>query len=392
LSWLVYRLTNSALMLGVVNFASLIPSFVFAPFAGVTADRFPKRQVLFVTQSLSMVLSVLLAGLVISDTITVAQIVGLSFCLGLVNAYDVPARHAFTIEMIEKKDDLSNAIALNSTMFNLARLVGPSLAGFVIMLWGEGVCFLLNALSYLAVILSLAVMRIKPRKIDEKTRDLWRGIKDGFHYAFGFAPIRSILVLLGMVSLMGVSYQMLMPVFAKDIFLGGPRTFGFLIGTLGAGALSGALYLAARKSVAGLSRVIAFCTGTFGVGVMAFAFCRILLVSTALVFLTGFSIMVMMAASNTVLQTVADDDKRGRVMSFYSMTLIGMSPFGSLIAGGLASEIGAPGTVFIGGACCFIAAMIFSRQIPAFKAQVRPIYVQKGILPGLNLPENPTQV
>lgn len=391
LSWLVYTMTGSAFLLGVVNFAAQVPSFVLAPFAGVTADRYPKRNVLFITQGLAMLQAVTLTFLVFNNTITVWQIVLLSFLLGIVNAYDIPARHAFTVEMIEKKADLSNAIAMNSTMFNLARLAGPAVAGVVIVLWGEPVCFLVNAVSYLAVIMSLVAMRIKPRKIDEHTRDLWLGLKEGFVYAFGFAPIRSILFLLGSMSLMGVSYQLLMPVFAKDIFHGGPHTLGFLVGTTGAGALAGALYLAARKNVLGLSRVIAYCTGIFGIGVMGFSLSRVFWLSLVLMVSTGFAMMVVMAACNTVLQTITDDDKRGRIMSFYTMTLMGMAPFGSLLAGWLASRIGAPNTVLLGGFFCLIGSLFFARQIPAFRAQVRPIYVQRGIIPGLAIPENPVE-
>lgn len=387
MSWLIYRMTNSAFMLGAVNFVTLIPAFLLAPLAGITADRYPKRQVLFFTQGLAMAQALVLTILVLSKTVAVWHILFLSFILGIANAYDAPTRHSFTVEMIEHKDDLGNAIALNSTMFNLARLAGPSLAGVVIVAWGEGACFLLNTLSYLAIMVALMLMKMPPQRNPLPHRDIWEGIREGFQYAFGFSPVRDILFLLSFLSLMGVSYQMLMPVFAKDIFHGGASTYGFLMGTMGAGALAGALFLAARTSVRGLSRVIATTATIFGLCVMAFSFSRTLIVSLGLLLVSGFSMMVVMASCNTVLQSISDDDKRGRIMSFYTMTLMGLSPFGSLLAGAMASWIGAPETVFFGGLFCCLGALSFVRQIPSFRAHVRPIYIQKGIIPTVDFPE-----
>ncbi len=381
MSWLVYRLTNSAFLLGIVGFLGQIPTFLLAPFAGVIADKYNRHRVLIVTQTLAMLQALILSALVLANCITVGHIMTLSIFLGLVNSFDIPVRQAFTVEMIEEREDLGNAIALNSSMVNAARLLGPSLAGILIAGLGEGICFLLNAISYTAVIASLLAMKITPRQIGPSDAHVLHGLREGFVYAFNFAPIRSILILLGLVSLMGVPYQVLMPVFAKDIFHGGPITLGFLTAMSGVGALTGAIYLAGRKSVIGLGKIIPLASGFFGSGVIAFALSRTLWFSMAVMCMTGFAMMVQMAASNTVLQTIVEEDKRGRIMGLFTMAFMGMVPFGSLLAGSLASKIGAPNTLLLGGTCCVIGALMFVRKLPSLREKVRPIYIEKGIIP-----------
>jgi len=380
MSWLVYRLTNSALLLGVVGFIGQIPSFLLTPLAGVIADRHNRHRILVITQTLAMLQAFVLAFLVMSQRIQVWEIVVLSACLGLISSVDIPVRHAFTVEMIEKREDLGNAIALNSSMVNIARLIGPSVAGILIAVFGEGICFLLNAISYIAVIISLLAMRITPRARQISEKHFMQDLKEGFVYAFNFAPIRSILILLSLVSLMGVPYQILMPIFARDIFHGGPRTLGFLMAMSGVGALMGAIYLAGRKSIVGLGKLIAIFSGVFGLGLITFSFSRNLWFSLIAICVAGFAMMVQMAASNTILQTIVEEDKRGRVMSFYTMSFMGMAPFGSLLAGTLAEKIGAPHTLMFGGIICIFGALAFAKKLPALREKIRPIYMEKGII------------
>jgi len=380
LAWLGYRLTNSAFLLGAVGFAGQIPTFILAPVAGVFADRWNRRKVLIVTQSLAMTQALILSALVLTGTLVIWHIFVLSMFLGVVNAWDTPVRQAFMVEMVEKKEDLSNAIALNSSMVNSARLLGPSLAGILIATVGEGMCFLLNCISYLAVIAALAAMKIATRDSARKRSGVWSGLTEGFTYAFGFAPMRSVLLLLALVSLMGMPYTVLMPVFAKDILHGGPHTLGFLMGASGVGALGGAVYLASRKSVLGLGKIIPLAAGLFGLGLIAFSRSHLLPLSILLMLATGFGMIVEMAASNTVLQTIVDDDKRGRIMSFFTMAFMGMTPFGSLLSGFLAGIIGAQNTLLLGGAACLIGAAVFAGKLPELRKLVRPIYVQKGIV------------
>jgi len=381
LSWLVYRLTNSPFLLGMTGFLSQIPTFFITPFAGVLADRHNRRDMLVATQALSLVQALILAILVLTHQIQVWHIMALSFFLGIIFSFDIPIRQAFTVEMIETREDLGNAIALNSSMLNAARLVGPSIAGILIAFVGEGVCFLLNALSFIPVILSLKAMRLHPPTITAPTRHILVELKEGLGYAYRFAPIKWILILLSMISLMGVPYQVLMPVFARDIFHGGPSTLGLLMGMSGLGALIGAIYLAARKSVRGLARIIAWTAVLFGATIIAFSFSRDLWFAMPIILVSGFGIMVNMAACNTILQTVVDEDKRGRVMSFYTMAFMGTMPFGSLLAGILAAKMGAPYTLWIGGAACVGVAFIFISKLPMIREKIRPVYAKKGIIP-----------
>lgn len=379
-SWLVYRLTNSVLLLGVVGFVSQIPALFIAPLAGVIADRHSRRAMLIITQSLSMAQALILAALVVTHRVTVAHIIVLSAFLGLVNAFDIPIRQAFTGDMIARKEDLGNAIALNSSTFNAARLLGPSVAGILIAAAGEGICFIVNGVSYLAVIASLCAMRIKLRRKTAPARTVVHELKEGFACAFGCVPIRTILGLLAVVSLTGAPYQVLMPVFARDIFHGGARELGFLVAMSGAGALAGALYLATRRSVAGLGRIIGCAAMLFGAGIILFSLSRDFRCSLVIIAGAGFGIMIQTAASNTVLQTIVDEDKRGRIMSFYTLAFMGVIPFGNLLSGVLANKVGAPNALIFGGVCCVVAGSVFYRQLPAFKAQVRPIYVKNGVI------------
>jgi MFS family permease len=322
-----------------------------------------------------------LAVLVMGGVVAVWHIVLLGMCLGFVNAFDMPARQAFVVEMIEKRDDLGNAIALNSSMVNGARLVGPSVAGILIGAAGEGVCFLLNAISYVAVIVALLAMRIAPSHRAQRRSHVVRELKEGFLYVFNSVPIRSIVLYLGLVSLMGMPYQVLMPVFAKKILHGGPHTLGFLMASVGTGALVGALYLASRRSVLGLGKIIPVAGCIFGAGLIAFSRSTYVWLSLPLMLFTGFGMMVQMASSNTALQTIVDDDKRGRVMAFYGMAFMGVAPFGSLLAGGLANMLGAPNTILLGGATCILGASLFASQLPKFRAMVHATYSTKGLAP-----------
>jgi len=383
-SWLVYRLTGSALLLGLVGFAGQIPSFLLAPFAGVLVDRWNRHRLLVVTQVLAMVQSAALAGLTLAGVINIWHVLSLSLFQGVINAFDMPARQAFVVEMVEKREDLSNAIALNSSMVNAARLVGPSVGGVIIAAVGEGWCFALDAVSYLAVIASLLLMQIAPRARRAATeKKVLHELQEGWRYVAGSPPIRSILLLLALVSLVGMPYTVLMPVFASQILHGGPHTLGFLMAATGVGALLGALFLANRRTVVGLGKVIPMMSALFGAGLIGFSLSRWLPLSLLLLLFTGIGFMVQMAASNTLLQTLVEDDKRGRVMSFYTMAIMGVTPFGSLLAGGLAHRLGAPHTLLFGGIGCIAAALWFASLLPSLRERVRPIYIQKGILPEL---------
>ncbi len=379
--WLVYRLTHSVFILGIVGFLGDLPAFLFAPFAGVLADRWCRHRTLVLVQVLAMIQALLLALLVLSSAVAVWHVVVLSVFLGFLHAFDVPTRQAFLVEMVEKREDLGNAIALNSSMVNSARLIGPTAAGLLIATVGEGVCFLLNSISYLAVIGSLVAMNLKPIRRKPSHAPVFRELKQGFSYVSHFAPMRSILLLLALTSLMGMPYQILMPVFATDILHGGPQVLGFLMGCSGVGALVGAFYLASRKSVRGLESLIASAAGVFGIGLVAFSLSRILWLSLMLMLLTGFGMIVQMASSNTVLQTIVEDDKRGRVMSFYTMAYRGMIPLGSLLTGAVASKIGAPQTLLMGGVCCLIGAALFASGLPSLREAIRPMYVRMGVVP-----------
>ena len=380
-SWLVYRLSHSAMLLGLVSFAGQIPTFLLAPFAGVWVDRWDRHRVLVVTQVLSMVQSFALAALALPGKITVAEVLWLNVFQGLINAFDMPARQAFVVQMVEDRNDLSNAIALNSSMVNMSRLVGPSIAGMLIAAVGEGYCFLIDGLSYLAVIASLLMMKVGGERVTRARRSTLTELKEGWEYVSGFAPIRSILLLLALVSLMGMPYTVLMPIFAAKVLHGGPHTLGFLMGAVGLGALTGAYRLAVRRSVLGLGRLTAISAALFGGGLVAFSQSRWLWLSLVLMYFVGLGMMQQMASSNTIIQTILEEDKRGRVMSYYAMAFTGMAPFGSLLAGALASRFGAPNALLLTGASCIAGAIWFALELPNIRRIVRPIYMELGIIP-----------
>jgi len=381
LPWLVYQMTGSEILLGVVGFAAQIPSFLLAPVAGVLIDRWSRYRVLVVTQIISMIQAGILAWLSLTGTLEIWHIIVLSAVLGCINAFDMPARQSFVIDMVKNKGDLGNAVALNSMMFNGARLIGPSIAGIVLATTGEGVCFLINAISYIFVISSLLAMHVPVSNEKKNEPHIFRQLKEGFNYTFGFPPIKHIILLLGLVSLMGASYQVLMPVYAKDILQGDSHTFGFLMGAAGAGALLGALFLASRKTVLKLGRLIPASTALLSAGLIALSLSSSFFVSMFLMFFTGLGMMAQTATSNTILQTITDDDKRGRVMSFYTMALMGTAPFGSLLAGWMAKIIGTPWTMFIGGIVCLLGAFFFFRRLPTLQKIIRPVYIRMGIIP-----------
>jgi MFS family permease len=380
-SWLVYRLTGSALLLGLVGFVGQLPTFLLAPLAGVLVDRWSRHRVLVMTQALAMLQSALLAALAITHVIQVWHILVLSAFQGFINAFDTPARQSFVVEMVTDRADLPNAIALNSSMVNGARLLGPSVAGVLIAAFGEGWCFAVDALSYVAVLASLLAMRLAPRPIAVRHARVWVELREGLHYVAGFAPIRAILILLAVVSFTGIPYTVLMPIFANKVLKGGPHLLGILMAASGGGAVAGALWLASRRTVLGLGRTLVVAGFCFGVGLIGFSLSRNWIVSLPLLVLAGGGMMVQMAASNTLLQTLVDEDKRGRVMSFYTMAFFGMMPFGSLAAGWAGARIGAPWTVFAGGSMTILAVGLFVIKLPALRRQARPIYVKLGILP-----------
>ncbi|HLI83141.1 MAG TPA: MFS transporter [Bryobacteraceae bacterium] len=382
-SWLVYRLTDSALLLGLVGFAGQVPAFFWGPLAGVWVDRWDRHRTLVWTQILSMLQSFALAALALAHIITVWEIILLSLAQGLINAFDMPARQAFVIQMVERREDLGNAIALNSSMVNATRLIGPAIAGILIAAVGEGYCFLTDGVSYIAVIVSLLLMQIRVAQVRAGARRVTAELQEGWRYVASSVPIRSILLLLAISSLVGMPYTVLMPIFASQILHGGAHTLGFLMTASGAGALVSAMLLAVRKSVLGLGRMIAISAAIFGASLIAFSFSRWFWLSMLLLPFTGFGLMQQMAASNTILQTIVDDEKRGRVMAYYAMAFQGMAPFGSLLGGAIAGRIGAPDTLVIGGAICIVGSVWFARQLPTIRTFVRPIYRQLGILPEL---------
>lgn len=370
MSWLVYRLTGSAALLGVVGFAGQIPVFLIGPLAGVWIDRWDRHRTIVRMQALSTVHSLSLAALTLGHIVTVHEIVALALFQGVINAIEMPARQSFVIEMVDRREDLPNAIAIQSSMVNGARLIGPAIAGLVVAAVGEGYCFLADGISYLAVIAALLATRLAPPVAPKPKKAVWPELREGMRYVAGSAPIRSILLNLSIVSLFGVPYSVLMPIFAAQILGGGPHTLGFLMASSGVGALVGALSLAARKGeVAGLERRIALTTALFGATLIAFSFSRALWLSLILLPIAGFGMMQQLGSSNTVIQTVVHDEKRGRVMAFYSMAFRGMAPFGSLLAGSLAEHAGAPATVLISGLACLAGSLWFrsarARFIPA---------------------------
>lgn len=379
LSWLVYRLTGSATLLGIVGFASQIPIFALGPIGGAMSDRHSCHRVALWTQCAALGQALLLAVLTLTGTIQPPHIVLLGVALGIVYAFDMPARQALVHQLVGV-DDLANAVALNSSMINSARVVGPALAGLVVATFGEGICFMINAVSYLAVIAALLAMKLPARSSPAGVASLARSLLEGWHYTLATTPIRDVLVLLGVVGFMGMPYMTLMPVFAGEIHDSGADALGLMFGAVGAGALGGALFLAQRKSILGLGRVIAVATTCFGLALIVFTISRLFWLSLLLLTGVGCGWMVLIAGSNTALQTLADDHMRGRVMSLFSMMLVGMAPFGSLLAGWAADRIGAPLVVGIGGGLCAIAGLVFARQLPRLREAALPILRARGIV------------
>jgi len=377
--WLVYHLTASAFLLGVVGFASQMPSFLLSPLAGVWIDR-ANRFTLFVgTQVLSMLQSLALAYFALTNTITVGHLIGLSVLQGLINAVDMPVRQALVLDFVQQKENLSSAIALNSSMFNGARLVGPAIAGFVIAKFGAGGCYLVDGLSYLAVLAALGMMNIKKIERALAQRHPWHELREGFHYAFGFSPIWSLIVLVATISFLGFSYAVLMPIFARDIFGGDARSLGFLMAASGLGAILGAGYLGSRKTVRGLGTVISLGGGLMGAGLIGFALSVHFYFSMGCLTLVGLGGVLMVASCNTLLQTIVEDSKRGRVMSFFVMAFTGTMPLGNLVTGFLAGVIGAPSAVAISGLVCLGAAYLFYRSLPQLRAAAAPVMARLNL-------------
>jgi MFS family permease len=380
--WLVYKLSTSPWLLGIVGFASQVPSVVFLPIAGVFVERWDRHRVIIATQILSMIQSLALAILTFTGVINISQLILLSLFQGTVNAFDAPARQAFVAEIVEKRDDLANAIALNSAMFNGARLIGPAVAGIIVATLGSAYCFLIDGLSYIAVISALLAMNLKPHTVTSNLKGNYlQRLKEGFVYAFSFPPIRAIILLLALVSFMGMQYTVLAPIFATQVLQGGPDALGFLMAASGVGALVGAVYLSTRKTVVGLGKIIAYSPTIMGSGLVAFGLSRVLWFSLLMMFVIGLGFILQFASSNTLLQTLVEDDKRARVLSIYTLSFFGVIPFGNLFAGGLANYIGAPNTVIISGIFCILGSLIFVRQLPHLKPFVHPIYVKMGLLP-----------
>jgi len=377
--WLVYDLTNSALMLGVVGFSSQIPSFFLAPFGGVFVDRFSRYRTLIGTQILAMIQSLILAVLALTGVIQVWQIIALSLFQGFINALDAPARQAFVPELVEGREDLANAIAINSTMVNGARLIGPAIGGLLIAAVGAGYCFLIDGLSYIAVIAALLAMKVKPWKNSATGGNPLQKVKEGFVYAFSFAPIRAVLLQSALVSLLGLQNTILVPIIAEEVLKGGAETLGFLMAASGVGALSGGIYLATRQTILGIGKFIALAPAILGIGLISFSLSRFLPLSLFSMLFVGLGTILQIAASNTFLQTIVEEDKRGRLMSLYTMSFLGMIPIGNLLGGVLANRIGATNTLLFDGIACIICSIIFSRQLPALRRIMRPIYEQKGI-------------
>lgn len=373
MGWLVYRLTNSAFLLGITAFFSQVPHLFIGPFAGVFIDRFNKHRMLIITQILSTCQAVILSFLVLSGTIRVGHIIPLVFYLGLVNAVDMPLRQSFIISLVEKKD-LNNAIALNSAMFNSARLIGPSIAGILIAVLGEGMCFLFNAVSFLAVIFALFAMRLPPPARSPRPKQFMHGLREGIKYALEHRSIRAILLLVIGTALSGLTYPVLMPIFARDILHSGPRGLGLILAGIGSGALVGAYRLAARPNAANLFDNIPRASFFLGSGLIAFALSRHILISLGLSLFIGFGMMTQMVSCNTVLQTIIEDNKRGRVMSLYTTAFMGFTPLGSLMIGALAQQIGASWAMIFCGLIILVIAFLFYKSLPLLSQEVDFLY------------------
>jgi MFS family permease len=379
-AWLVYRLTHSALLLGLVGFSGHILTFVLAPFAGVLVERIDRRKLLIWTQVVAGFQSLALAAFTLAHRINIYEILALTALQGVINAFDMPGRQSFLVRMVDDRADLTNAIAINSSMANGGRLFGPAIAGLVIAAFGEGWCFLIDGLSYIPVILSLVAMHLPAHQPHRTETTMFAQLREGWDYVRNFASIRTILILFAIVSLMGWPYSVILPIFAGQVLHGDVHTLGWLTGASGVGALASGISLTLRKSPAGLTRMIPIATGTFGVSLILFGLSHVLWLSLILMLFAGFGMLQGAAASNTVIQTLVPEDKRARVMGYYTMAFVGSAPFGSLISGTLAHWIGAPHTVMITGACCVAGSLWFTSQLPRIRAVIRPIYLQLGLV------------
>jgi MFS family permease len=380
-SWLVYRLTGSSLLLGLVGFAGQIPVFLLSPVGGVFADRHSRHRIVIATQVSAMLLAFVLSALTLLEHIQVWQILVLAALLGVVNAFDIPARQAFIVEMVNG-EDLINAIALNSAMFNGARILGPAIAGVTVVAIGEGWCFFANGASYIAVIVGLLLMVVTPRPRDRRVASGLESIIEGFRFVAHTGPVRALLLLLGLVSLTGMPYAVLMPIFADRILHGGARGLGLLMGSTGVGALAATLALAARRGVHGLGRWVRYASMGFGASLILFSVSRSFLVSVLLLLPAGFCMLLQMSSSNTLIQTMVPDALRGRVMAVYSMMFMGMAPFGALLAGAAANRLGAPLTVALGGAICIVGSVIFGSRWRALRVEARQLILGQGMASG----------
>jgi MFS family permease len=379
-AWLIYRLTDSAFLLGLVGFFGQIPTLILSPFAGVFIDRWNRHRVLMITQLLSMLQSLALGALTLSGHVTVSYVLVLQAFQGVLNAFDTPARQAFVVEMVEDRRDLPNAIALNSSLVNGSRILGPAVGGLLIAAVGEGWCFIVDGLSYIAVLGSLAAMKVEPSSRGSDALPVGEALAAGFRYVVGFPPVRSGLLLVAAVSTLGMPFQVLMPVMASDVLHGDAYTLGLLMTTIGSGALAGTLYLASRETVVGLGRRMAQATLALGAALLVFAASDRLWLSALALPFAGAGFMIALAATNTVVQTLVPERLRGRVMAFYTMAVLGTAPIGSLLAGIAASRIGAPATIMVGGVACLVAGTWFHFSLPRLRELVRPIYIERGLL------------
>lgn len=384
-TWLVYRLTHSALLLGIVTFAGQIVSFALAPFAGVWVERLNRRKLLIWTQAAAAMQSLAMAALTLAQVITLWEIIALAVLQGLINAFDMPARQSFLIQMVEDRNDLGNAIAINSSMVNGARLIGPAIAGLLIGAVGEGWCFLIDGVSYFAVIASLLMMRIKLLDVRRTASSMLEQVREGWDYVRTFRPIRTILLLFSLLCLMGYPFAVLLPVYVVQVLHGGAATLGWLSGASGIGALVSAISLAIRKSIVGLTRMLQIAAATLGGALVLFGLSHTLWVSLVLMAFVGFGLMQSAAVSNTIVQSLVPEDKRARVMSYYTMAFFGAAPFGSLLAGALAHRMGAPNTLIITGAFCLLGSLWFTLELPKIRAVMRPIYREMGLLPAAEI-------
>jgi MFS family permease len=380
MSWLVYRLTGSLVLLAAINLLVQLPSFIISPFSGVITDRFDRHKIIIITQFCMMVEALALAALMFTDSIAVWQIMSLGLYVGIVSAVDAPARQSLTVELVDKKD-ISNAVALNSAVFNGARLVGPSIGGLIVGWLGEGFCFLINGLSYIAVIGAMFKMRITPKIYHKRDARMLEELGEGVRYINNFLPIKVLLVMAAIISFFGLPLTVLIPAYVGENLGSDGQMLGFLMSAFGAGALTAAIYLAARKSVLGLAKVVMLCTLLFGLGLMLLAYVHTPGLALLLAFPIGFGLIASISSINTLLQTLADDDKRGRVMSIYVMAMVGMTPLGSLLQSWLEKFLSFSLCILLYGAVCVLAALVFERYRPTVRRLSRPTFVKKGIVP-----------